>query len=710
MTEMLKPQSGESIYDPTCGSAGMLISAIAYLKEKGQEWRNVKVYGQEINALTSAIGKMNLFLHGVKDFNIVNDDTLTRPAFTENGKLKQFDLVLANPPYSISQWDREAFESDKYGRNSFGVPPQSRADYAFIQHIISSLNLSTGRAAILLPHGVLNRNEEKDIRRRIIQTDCIEAVIGLGRHLFYNSGLESCILVIRMNKPKGRRNKILFIDAENCIHKEQAQCYLFPEDIQAINSAYKSDADIKDFSRFVDIEDVIGNDANLNIKLYVNNSKKDEQHDAVSSFNAFLENYGELYDALKNVTPEIGFAKIFDNVSFGGFGFDKSKWSKVKLSDVAEEYSERVDHPATSEYEWYIGSDNIAGFDFRITSKTAIEKINSSQKAFKKGDYLLVRRSLYGSDFRERAPRADFDGVCSADILTIREKPEFVADGYLIAVLYSSELWRFIVSNSTGSLTRRIKWKQLADFEFLIPPLEEQKYIADLLWSIYETKYSYENLLKETDDFVKARFVELFGSIKSNDKGWNSAKLKDIADVRGRVGWKGYKKEDLRGSGPLVLGATHLTDNGDLDLSAPVYLSREKYEESPEIVLQKNDLIFTQRGNTIGKVGLVAEDIGEATINPCVLILRPLDINPVYFKTYFVMDETKEDMWTLNTGSAQPMITQKGIGEYQLRVPPLELQNQFADFVNQVDKSKFEIKKAIINLDSTIHGLLQLME
>lgn len=130
MTEMLKPESGESIYDPTCGSAGMLISAIAYLKAQNKEWRNVSVYGQEINALTSAIGKMNLFLHGVKDFNIVNGDTLKAPAFVENGKLQQFDLCLANPPYSISQWDRAAFESDKYGRNFLGVPPQGRARHS----------------------------------------------------------------------------------------------------------------------------------------------------------------------------------------------------------------------------------------------------------------------------------------------------------------------------------------------------------------------------------------------------------------------------------------------------------------------------------------------------------------------------------------------------------------------------------------------------
>jgi type I restriction enzyme M protein len=115
MTEMLKPKSGEAIYDPTCGSAGMLISAIAYLKTRGLEWRNVRIYGQEINALTSAIARMNLFLHGVKDFQIVNDDTLTNPAFIENGRLMQFDLVLANPPYSINQWNRDAFASFTHG-------------------------------------------------------------------------------------------------------------------------------------------------------------------------------------------------------------------------------------------------------------------------------------------------------------------------------------------------------------------------------------------------------------------------------------------------------------------------------------------------------------------------------------------------------------------------------------------------------------------
>lgn len=236
---------------------------------------------------------------------------------------------------------------------------------------------------------------------------------------------------------------------------------------------------------------------------------------------------------------------------------------------------------------------------------------------------------------------------------------------------------------------------------------KEQNEISDILDRTAEVIELRKAELQKLDELVKARFVEVFGDIKNNDKNWKRVQLKEISDVRGRVGWKGYKKEDLRESGPLVLGATHLTDSGNLDLSSPVYLSREKFEESPEIVLQKDDLIFTQRGNTIGKVGLVENDIGEATINPCVLILRPISINPMYFKQYFVMDATKEDMWALNSGSAQPMITQKGIGEYQVMMPPMELQEKFATFVKQVDKSKAVVQKALDKAQLLFDSLMQ---
>jgi len=269
MTEILRPQSGESIYDPTCGSAGMLISAIAYLQKQKKEWRNVAVYGQEINALTSSIGKMNLFLHGVKDFEIVNGDTLKSPAFIEKGKLKEFDMVLANPPYSISQWDREAFASDKYGRNFLGVPPQGRADYAFLQHILKSLKEDTGRCAILFPHGILFRNEESSMREKLVRSDMLECVIGLGPNLFYNSPMEACIIICRKNKPANRRGQVLFINAVDEVERKNAQSYLEDKHIEKIASAYNKYETDNDFARVVSIRDIEDNNFSLSIPLYV---------------------------------------------------------------------------------------------------------------------------------------------------------------------------------------------------------------------------------------------------------------------------------------------------------------------------------------------------------------------------------------------------------------------------------------------------------
>lgn len=269
MTEMLKPQSGETIYDPTCGSAGMLISAIAYLKVQKKEWRNVAIYGQEINSLTSAIGRMNLFLHGVEDFNIVNADTLKNPAFIKGDKLQQFDLILANPPYSINQWDRDAFETDKYGRNFLGVPPQGRADYAFLQHIIKSLDPETGRCAILFPHGVLFRNEENEMREKLIKSDVVECIIGLAANLFYNSPMEACIMICRMKKRPERRGQILIINAVNEVERKNAQSSLKKEHIEHIANAYENYKDEPEFAKVITIEDTAKNNYSLSIPLYV---------------------------------------------------------------------------------------------------------------------------------------------------------------------------------------------------------------------------------------------------------------------------------------------------------------------------------------------------------------------------------------------------------------------------------------------------------
>ena len=205
MAQMLKPRGGETIYDPTCGTGGMLISCLADVKRRRGDVRTIGLYGQELIAITAAIARMNLVLHGVADFQIASGNTLATPAFTEGDALRTFDAVLANPPYSIKKWNRAAWESDPWGRNFLGTPPQGRADYAFFQHILSSLNPRTGRCAILFPHGVLFRNEEALMRRTLLESDLVECVLGLGPGLFYNSPMEACVVVCRRHKPRARR-------------------------------------------------------------------------------------------------------------------------------------------------------------------------------------------------------------------------------------------------------------------------------------------------------------------------------------------------------------------------------------------------------------------------------------------------------------------------------------------------------------------------
>ena len=278
---------------------------------------------------------------------------------------------------------------------------------------------------------------------------------------------------------------------------------------------------------------------------------------------------------------------------------------------------------------------------------------------------------------------------------------------YLFYFCQSETFINRMTAQATGASYPAVSNSIVKNCEIPLPERNKQKEIADILDKVTGLISLRKQQLAKLDELVKARFVEMFGNPKDNKKGWNRVPLKKVAEVRGRVGWKGYKKEDLQESGPLVLGATHLTENGNIDLSSPVYLSRDKYEESPEIMLHRNDLVFTQRGNTIGKVGLVKEDIGEATINPCVLILRPTNIHPIYLDVYFIMDEVKKDMWRLNAGSAQPMITQKGISEYLLMLPPIELQNQFAAFVERVDKQKQNVQQSLEKLKLMKKALMQ---
>ena len=270
MTRLLEPQPGESVYDPTCGSGGMLLATAMELRRQGKEYRNLRLYGQEVNLMTSAMARMNLFMHGFEDFEVIRGNTLANPHFIRDDELRQFDIVLANPPYSIKEWDRDAWVSDPYGRNFLGVPPQGRADYAFLQHILKSLKPMSGRAAVLFPHGVLFREEEREMRTRLIEDfDLVECVVGLGPNLFYNSPMEACIMICRRNKDSRRQNHILFINALDRVTLRQAQSFLEPDHIDEIVRAYRAFEDVEGFAKIVHVDDILKNSGSLSIQLYV---------------------------------------------------------------------------------------------------------------------------------------------------------------------------------------------------------------------------------------------------------------------------------------------------------------------------------------------------------------------------------------------------------------------------------------------------------
>lgn len=295
---LIDAQEGESIYDPACGTGGMLLECIDHLKEAGKDYRTLKMYGQEKNLTTSTIARMNMFLHGIEDFHIVRGDTLRNPAFLENDQLKQFDCVIANPPFSLKEWGVEAWTADPYGRNIAGVPPAGNGDMAWVQHMIKSMKENTGRMAVVLPHGALFRKgAEGRIREHLIKQDLLEAVIGLGANIFYGTSLAACVLVFRSNKKASRKGKVLFIDASDQIRVGRAQNYLEKQHVEQIYRWYKEGKDTLNHCSLVPLAAIQEKDFNLNIPLYIEKLAEDNLPTLDDALRQLEEAAGEAWKA-----------------------------------------------------------------------------------------------------------------------------------------------------------------------------------------------------------------------------------------------------------------------------------------------------------------------------------------------------------------------------------------------------------------------------
>ena len=273
LVNILDPQEGETIYDPACGTGGMLIEVIQHVKAAGGRPQLLwgKLYGQEKVLATSGIARMNLLLHGVEDFHIVRGDTLRDPAFFNSDRLATFDCVIANPPFSLKSWGDEAWTSDRWGRNALGgVPPKGYADWAWVQHMLASSTSKTGRVAVVLPQGALFRQgAEGRIREYILRQDKVEAVIGLAPNLFYGTGLAACVLILRQQKPAKSCAKVLFVDGADLFRKSRNQNTLEDEHSWALLDAYRQFIDQPGLANIADLADIEANGFNLNLSLYV---------------------------------------------------------------------------------------------------------------------------------------------------------------------------------------------------------------------------------------------------------------------------------------------------------------------------------------------------------------------------------------------------------------------------------------------------------
>ena len=266
---ILDPKPGDTVYDPACGTGGMLLECVDHLKDTGADYRTLKLYGQEKNLTSSSIARMNMFLHGIEDFQIARGDTLKTPMFFEGDALKKFDCVIANPPFSLKDWGAENWTNDPYGRNIAGVPPKGNGDMAWVQHMISSMNES-GSMTVVLPHGALFRKgAEGKIREALIEQDLIEAVIGVGPNIFYGTQLAACVIVFRKNKSHEKKEKVLFIDGADQVRVGRAQNFLEKEHVEQLYQWYQASSEVENHVHVATLEEIQENDYNLNIPLYV---------------------------------------------------------------------------------------------------------------------------------------------------------------------------------------------------------------------------------------------------------------------------------------------------------------------------------------------------------------------------------------------------------------------------------------------------------
>jgi type I restriction enzyme M protein len=709
MTEMLEPQPGESVYDPTCGSGGMLLSCIAHLRRRGQEWRNVRLYGQERNLMTSSIARMNCFLHGIEDFQIVRGDTLSDPKFVEGDRLKRFDLVLANPPYSIKQWDRQAFASDPWGRNLFGTPPQGRADYAFWQHILCSLAPKTGRCAILFPHGVLFRQEESEMRRKLIEADLIECVLGLGPNLFYNSPMEACIVICRTSKPKARKGKILFINAVNEVTRERAQSFLTDEHIERIAAAYRAFSDEVGFARVAPLADIRSRNVSLAIPLYVEPATGNSEANAKSGSSitdalvSYLNSRACLSAALPTVLPDLELPEATDALKpclSAPLLTDRKNWKRVRFGDVVENVNEAVSNPSSAGIERFIGLEHIEPGSLHVRSWGDVAEGTTFTRRCRPGQVLFGKRRAY----QRKVAVAEFDAVVSGDIYVLNARSDRLLPELLPFVCLAERFFDHAVGTSAGSLSPRTNWTSLAGYEFDLPPIAQQRQMAEILWGIDEKEQRTSHLADATQLLLTAEVEDELERLYHGPNDFLGNLL--IGSPKSGTSAPPSPTE----TGHFVLSLAALSRDG--------YLKGHLKPVPPtkamlSCVVSQGDLLIS-RSNTqsfVGFVGIFDEDREDVSF-PDTMMRLPVNEAKVSKRFLEVVLQSRRGrlhMMSAAAGTSGSMkkINRRTLGTCPVPTPALDVQERVLSRVHLMRQTANSVKSAQVSTNAMKRAFIE---
>lgn len=707
MTELLEPQPGESIYDPTCGSGGMLLSAIARLRRQGKEWRNVRLYGQERNLMTSSIARMNCFLHGIEDFRIVRGDTLSDPKFIQGDRLMQFDVVLANPPYSIKQWDRAAFAADPWGRNIYGTPPQGRADYAFWQHILCSLKPDTGRSAILFPHGVLFRQEEAEMRRKLIEADVIECVLGLGPNLFYNSPMEACVVICRTTKPSERRGRILFINAVDQATRERAQSFLADEHIERIVEAYREFTDEPGFTGVATLEEIQAKGGRLTIPLYAGSTAANRaegsarENTLVEALDAWATSRVEVASILPEVLPDASSPMLdeFTITSKADRLFaDRDGWTRVRFGDVVANVNETERDFVESGLERFIGLEHLEPGSLHIRTWGNVADGTTFTRRCRPGQVLFGKRRAY----QRKVAVAEFDAVVSGDIYVLAPRNDRLLPELLPFICLSERFFQHAVATSAGSLSPRTNWNSLARFEFELPPIDQQRRIAEVLWAIDDVRIGLETMRS-----YAVRLADALADEKLADAPFAPRPLGDFArsgelDIQTGPFGTVLQASSYAKTGTPIINPVNMVNRRLVTTDGP-FLSDAECDRLARYQMEAGDILLARKGD-VGRAVLVTPSYAGFIVGSDLMRLRLFtsEIMPEYLFGFLLSPRIRSWIARHASGTTMPGINERLLNAVLVPIPPQEYQVEMVRTLTDVDNATRSVTDSICGTDQLL--------